>query len=212
MRTCGQSFFGFIGGEQTMRIGKSFLAAAIVFSLPALATAQDPSKPPDDTQKPPAAVGEAAAGKPTRGFVSALGHNLVDDVKHIPRRNSVYWLAGGAAAALAVHPLDKKINARLVGHSNPFIAGRAIGQVPAVLGAAATAYVIGCAKGMPRVEHLGMDEIEATLLAEGIVEGAKQIGRRDRPLTVGGARQPGFSFPSGHATTTFAAATVLQQH
>ena len=46
-----------------MRIGKSFLAAAIVFSLPALATAQDSSKPPDDTQKPPAAVGEAAAGK-----------------------------------------------------------------------------------------------------------------------------------------------------
>ena len=36
--------------------------------------------------------------------------------------------------------------------------------------------------------------------------------RRDRPLLADGTRQPGFAFPSGHATATFAAATVLQQH
>src|SRR5205085_4180296 len=58
----------------------------------------DQQKPPD--QKPPAAVGEQEAGKPTRGFFGALFHNLGDDVKHLPRMNSVYWLAGGAAAAL----------------------------------------------------------------------------------------------------------------
>src|SRR6266699_1759856 len=59
----------------------------------------------DQAQQPVAAVGEAAT-KPTRGFFSALGHNLADDVKHIPRRNSVYWMAGGVAAAYAVHPID----------------------------------------------------------------------------------------------------------
>jgi membrane-associated phospholipid phosphatase len=57
-----------------------------------------------------------------------------------------------------------------------------------------------------------MDEIEALLLSEGIVQGAKQIIRRDRPLKLDGTRQKGFSMPSGHATMTFAAATVLQQH
>ena len=36
--------------------------------------------------------------------------------------------------------------------------------------------------------------------------------RRDRPLNPDGTKQSGFSFPSGHATLTFAAATVLQQH
>jgi hypothetical protein len=65
---------------------------------------------------------------------------------------------------------------------------------------------------MNRLQHLGMDEIEAAILTEGIVEGAKQIGRRDRPLNADGTKQSGFSFPSGHSATTFAAATVLQQH
>ncbi len=33
--------------------------------------------------------------KQTRGFVSAISHNLVDDVKHLPRRNSLYWFIPG---------------------------------------------------------------------------------------------------------------------
>ena len=51
------------------------------------AFAQDPAPAPQDpAQKPPAAVGEAGT-KPTRGFLSSLGHNLKDDVKHLPRKN-----------------------------------------------------------------------------------------------------------------------------
>src|SRR5262245_47944933 len=55
---------------------------------------------PDDEQDP-----LQEPEKPTRGFISALGHNLVDDIKHLPRRNSVFWLMGGGAAAIAVHPI-----------------------------------------------------------------------------------------------------------
>jgi len=63
--------------------------------------------------------------KPTRGFIDALGHNLLDDMKHLPRRNSVYWLVGGGVAALAVHPLDDDVNRRLLGSdiSNAFFPG-----------------------------------------------------------------------------------------
>src|SRR5258705_2036769 len=83
-------------------------------------------KPPvTDAQKPPAAVGEegkkptgAQDTKPARGFFSALRHNLGDDVKHIPRRNSLYWWAGGAALALPVPPEDNNINAHLVNSSS----------------------------------------------------------------------------------------------
>ncbi len=153
-----------------------------------------------------------AAGKPVRAFLPALIHNLGDDVKHIPRRNSLYWLGGGAALALAVHPADKDLNAHLVGHSNPFVAGEVIGETPTILGASAATYLVGRLKSYPRVQHLGMDEIEAALLAEGIAQGTKQIFRRDRPPLADGTKQSGFSFPSGHATLTFAAATVLQQH
>src|SRR5262245_1859437 len=153
-----------------------------------------------------------AGAKTMRAFFPALVHNLGDDVKHIPRRNSAYWLAGGAALALAVHPADKDLNAHLVGHSNPFVAGEVIGETTTILGASAATYLVGRLKSYPRVQHLGMDEIEAALLAEGIAQGAKQIFRRDRPTLADGTKQSGFSFPSGHATLTFAAATVLQQH
>jgi len=202
-----------------MRIYQLVIAAAFALLLPVMASAQDTSKPvdptpPDKTDKTqgrPAAVGEQGT-KPTRGFFSALGHNLADDVKHMPRRNSAYWLAGGAGLALAVHPVDKKLNAHLIGHSNPFVAGELIGEMGTILGAAAGTYAVGRLRDLPRAQHLGMDEIEATLLAQGIVMGAKAIARRDRPLLPDGSKQKGFSFPSGHATMTFAAATVLQQH
>ena len=178
--------------------------------------AQQQSEPkPDEKpeQKPPAAVGEEAA-KPTRSFFSALFHNLGDDVKHMPRRNSVYWLAGGAAMAAAIHPEDDEINARLINHSTNGLwkPGKMIGATPTILGASLATYFIGRAKDMNRARHLGMDELEAALLTEGIVEGAKQIARRQRPILADGTTQSGFSFPSGHAATTFAAATVLQQH
>lgn len=180
-------------------------------ATPEQQTSQPPAKPDPNAPQQPATA--AQEDKPTRGFLSALGHNLVDDVKHMPRMNSVYWLAAGGALALAVHPVDKTFNRHLVGSGDGiFKAGEIIGETPTILGAGAAAYVIGRWKGSTRAQHLGMDEIEASLLAEGIVNAAKQIVRRDRPLLPDGARQAGFAFPSGHAMTTFAAATVLQQH
>jgi membrane-associated phospholipid phosphatase len=170
-----------------------------------------PAPTDDQAQKPPAAVGEEGT-KPTRGFFSALGHNLADDVKHIPRKNSAYWMIGGAAAAFAVHPIDHSLNARLIGHSNPFVAGDYIGSAFTIAGAGIAAYTYGRVSGSPRVEHLGMDEIEGVLLAEGISEGMKQVVRRKRPVPKTGPLHSGFSMPSGHATITFTAATILQQH
>ena len=69
-----------------------------------------------------------------------------------------------------------------------------------------------CTNKQPRVRHLGMDLIESTILAEGITQLIKVAVRRDRPIHPDGSKNPGYSFPSGHATVTFAAATVLQQH
>ena len=180
------------------------------------------STDPGTEQKPPAAVGEEGkkptgeeTSKPARGFFSALGHNLGDDVKHIPRRNSVYWWAGGAALALAIHPEDKKINARLINSSTDsmWVPGHIIGNTAVIFGASAATYFFGRAKEYHRAQHLGMDLMEASILSEGIVEGMKLVARRPRPIEIGGGKQsPTYSFPSGHAAITFAAATVLQQH
>lgn len=191
--------------------------ATLGISVPSPVFGQDqPAQPPatqEQTQEHPAAAGEEPA-KPTRGFFSALGHNLVDDVKHVPRANSAYWLAGGGALALAVHPWDDEINAHLGSGNHDAIwkPGHIIGSTPVILGGAFAAYLGGRMTGTRWVQHLGMDEIEATLLAEGFSEGIKVAVRRERPIETDGTQSKTYSFPSGHATLTFAAATVLQQH
>jgi membrane-associated phospholipid phosphatase len=195
----------------------STLALAVFITLSSSGVfAQETSPPPpqDPAQKPPAAVGEAGV-KPTRGFLSSFGHNLADDVKHLPRKNSLYFLAGGGAIALLVHPNDNRINRRLEGSGAAetfFKPGKYIGETPTIVGAGVAAYLIGRGKGNGRLQHLGMDEIEASTLSGIFVIGLKEAVRRDRPLRADGTRAGGFSFPSGHATLTFAAATVLQQH
>jgi membrane-associated phospholipid phosphatase len=178
------------------------------------ALAQNPPAPPADPQKPPAAVGEEGT-KPTRNFVSALVHNLGDDIKHLPRQNSVYWLAGGGALALAVHPADDKVNRHFAGTGATdsfWKPGQVIGNSLFILGVSGTTYVISRQKHVGWIEHLAMDEIEGQILAEGLVFGIKESVRRPRPVRAEVQSATGFSFPSGHAAATFAAATVLQQH
>ena len=192
----------------------STLAPVFILFLSTQVLAQNPPPPPQDPQKPPAAAGEEGK-KPTRNFPSSLVHNLWDDVKHLPRQNSVYWLAGGGAAALAIHPLDDNINRHFAGSGATdafWKPGQVIGNTAVLLGAGAASYVIGRARKSDRVQHLGMDTIEAELLSAGIVYGLKEAVRRPRPDSAEVDAASGFSFPSGHAASTFAAATVLQQH
>ena len=102
-----------------MRSSTIILASFLVLSSSTRSFAQDPQKPPQDPQKPPAAAGEEPT-KPTRSFGSALVHNLGDDLKHLPRLNTVYFLAGGGALAAAVHDLALGrafgVNVAAVGH------------------------------------------------------------------------------------------------
>jgi len=184
----------------------------LTIAVPCAAAAQEaPPAPPPDPQETPAVATE------TRSFFSTLGHNLFDDLKHIPRRNSLYWAIGGGAAALAVHPADKELNRRLAGSDAWdafFTPGKYIGSTYVQMGAAVATYAVGRARNQSRVRHLGMDLIEADILSEGIVEGLKVAVRRPRPPNPDGTPNSthSFSFPSGHAAVTFAGATVLQQH
>jgi membrane-associated phospholipid phosphatase len=183
-------------------------------SAVSLATAQSADPPPSTPAREQEPV-QVAPESPHRGFASTLVHQLGTDLKRIPRRNSLYWLAGGTALALAVHPADDEINERLAGSdfADAFFApGKVLGSSPFVLSAAAATYIWGRTKSQPRVRHLGMDLIESTILAEGLTQLIKVAVRRDRPIHPDGSSNPGYSFPSGHATVTFAAATVLQQH
>ena len=68
----------------------TLVVAAVIFlsSSGSGAFAQDPPKPQDPPQKPPVVAAEDVT-KPTRGFFSALGHNLKDDVKTLLQIDTV---------------------------------------------------------------------------------------------------------------------------
>jgi membrane-associated phospholipid phosphatase len=95
-----------------------------------------------------------------------------------------------------------------------FVAGKYIGSAYAQVGTALGLYAIGrfvvpATDGAPRTNkwsHLGFDLLRAQILSESMVYAIKVAGQRNRPTG------ECCSFPSGHAASAFAAASVLERH
>jgi membrane-associated phospholipid phosphatase len=85
--------------------------------------------------------------------------------------------------------------------------GNIAGQMYIQAGAGLAAYAIGRATGNQRAASLGGDLIRAQVLTQLFVQGTKLAVGRQRP-----DGSDSMSFPSGHSASTFATATVLQQH
>jgi membrane-associated phospholipid phosphatase len=183
----------------------SLLTIVIVLAgrLPAHAQTIPSSLTPDDKQGG-STPSTTTPARPSllRPFADTLG-----DIRHLPTRDNLNWLAVGLGAALVTHRADTGItrNWSQPG-SGTFKPGAIIGGTPLELGAAFATYAIGRAANSPRATSLGGDLVRAQLLAELMTTGMKQTLRRTRP------EGSGFSFPSGHTTVTFASATVLQRH
>src|SRR5437870_8286508 len=75
------------------------------------------------------------------------------------------------------------------------------------MGLALATYIYGRTTESPKVSHLGMDLLRAQILTEALTEAIKYSTHRERP---DGSNYQ--SFPSGHASVTFAAATVIERH
>ena len=85
--------------------------------------------------------------------------------------------------------------------------GGFLGNTITMMGASSGTYLLGRAFGAKMVAHEALDVFRAQILTEAMVETLKITVRRPRPN--GGS---GYSFPSGHAAVTFAAAAVLARH
>jgi membrane-associated phospholipid phosphatase len=135
--------------------------------------------------------------------------DTVGDFKHtFTDKVPLLWLTGGGATAAAFHPLDDDVNARLVGHDAFFKPGKIIGYGAVQIGAAIGTWAIGRAVDKRgRAAHIGLDLLRAQIVTQSITYALKYTVRRDRPDGTGG-----YSFPSGHASTTFATASVLERH
>jgi membrane-associated phospholipid phosphatase len=155
---------------------------------------------------------------PEHTGLAALVYTTAADFKAFPLRRSTWViLAIGGAAAAAGHPFDDSVNERLVGSRSggrAFAAGKWIGSTYVQTGAAVGLYAIGRyvlphTEGQPRtnkISHIGFDLLRAGIVSQAFTLGIKQTVRRDRPTGECCA------FPSGHAATTFAMASVIERH
>src|SRR5512132_1642622 len=205
-------------GKDPMMMARNALLVLIVVALCGTldtAAAQDATPPqppqaaPTPAEKPP---------EPEHTGLAAIVYKTGADFKAFPRRKSTWVILGigGAAAALA-HPADNSLNRRMAGSDTVgtfFAPGKYVGGVYGQVGAAAGLYVIGRyvvppAKDGARTNkwsHLGFDLLRSSIVSQGFAQAIKYSVRRERP------NGKSNSFPSGHATTTFATAAVLERH
>lgn len=193
----------------------ALLLAAALYAHPVFAQSDSKPETPEFltaawydavTQPTPAPV----APTPRHTGVKAMAKGLVEDFKHLPSKENAYWAAGGGALALAVHPFDDNVAEQVTGNSAAdsfFKPGQVIGSTWVLLGGSAVTYTVGRMKDAPKVSHLGMDLLRAIAVSTTITQVLKVSTHRLRP---DGSTHN--SFPSGHASDTFAVATALQRH
>jgi hypothetical protein len=148
----------------------------------------------------------------------ALVKDSLGDFKAFPLRPSTWVILGiGGAGALATHPFDNKVQQQIVGNETAdtfFSLGQWVGNTYVMVGSsvgvwAVGRYIIGPSENEPKTNkysELGFDMMRGQILAQAIVQGTKQAVRRDRPTG------ECCSFPSGHAASAFAMASVLERH
>ena len=144
--------------------------------------------------------------------------DTANDFVSFPKRPSTWVLLGvGAGAALATHPADDYVEAHIVGNDTAdkiFSVGKIVGSAEVQIGAsvglwAVGRYIISPTAGESRTNRysvIGFDLMRAQIISQAVVHGMKYSIRRDRPTG------ECCSFPSGHAATAFAMASVLERH
>jgi membrane-associated phospholipid phosphatase len=168
-----------------------------------------------EASSPSSVQGQEVVPEPVETNWASLIKDTGRDFASFPKRRSTWvFLSVGAAAALATHPADDYVQRHIVGNETAdsiFSVGKVLGSAGFQAGAAVTLYVVGkqLSKGKPGTHpltHLGFDLMRTQIVAQTIVHGIKFSVQRDRPTGECCA------FPSGHATSAFAAASVLERH
>jgi membrane-associated phospholipid phosphatase len=170
--------------------------------IKALPAPQTEARDDADQKKPPT---------PPHTGVHALLTGLKDDVKHLPSAPNLFLAVVGGGLAVGVHPFDASVNGQLRSHYGAvnalYAPAKYYGDTPEQVGLALGTYAFGRIFDEPRVSHLGMDLVRGQVISELLVEPLKLATHRRRP---DGSNH--LSFPSGHASATFAAATIIERH
>jgi membrane-associated phospholipid phosphatase len=146
---------------------------------------------------------------PAMPSVKNVFTDTITDFTHLGSTESVTWLTLGLAAASMAHTLDGSTSRTLSasrGADRVFAPGETIGGARFQLAGALATYGVGRLTGHAKMAALGADLVSANIVAQALTSGIKMAVRRGRP---DGTE---FSFPSGHTSVSFAAATVVQRH
>lgn len=130
---------------------------------------------------------------------------LPGDFGKLAQPSNLVILGSAGAGSLAIHPKDDEIADKSGPHSF-FTAGDIIGEgwVHAAVGLGV--YTTGRLRHSEKIGGLGVDLLQGQIVSGVITDGLKLATDRTRPD--GGSH----SFPSGHTSTAFATAAVLQSH
>jgi hypothetical protein len=140
---------------------------------------------------------------------SQLLKDTLGDFKKLPSRRTFTWLTIGAGAAAISHPADGPVT-RTLSRPNTlheiFETGGVIGNPAVQAGGAFAVYAVGRVTHSSETVEVGEDLLQAQALSQAMSLPVKIVTGRTRPD--GGS----FSFPSAHAASMFATATVLERH
>jgi membrane-associated phospholipid phosphatase len=204
-------------------------AACLVVSLAlaAPAFAQDPL--PVDTARADATPDSTTPGDQLTGQVPRPGMPLPTDIittpAGSPESDSFLNLVAGdfrrffsgdtarvmgfaSVSAIAAAPWDREgVNNGFGIPTSVFQSGNVVGSFVFQVGLGAASYGIGAATGNGKLALMGRDVVRAQIVSQVFTQAVKFTIQRERPD--GSNHQ---SFPSGHASSAFATAGVLQRH
>lgn len=185
-------------------VSRLVLSTAVVVSLATPAAAQSPD-PAGPSENQPAVEGQVAAETTVE---SGTFTSVVGDFKNFFSRDTARVLGFTAIAAIAAAPWDREgVNNGFNIPTTVFQSGNLMGSFLFQMGAGFGGYGIGRMTANDRLTQTGRDVVRAQIVSQVVVQALKATTRRERP---DGSNKG--AFPSGHAASAFATATVLHHH
>jgi membrane-associated phospholipid phosphatase len=179
----------------------SCLACALLAAAPGDLAAQTPSP---DTQNQQSLSVPAPAPMGLQDVVAGA----IQDFRKVPSWTNIAILAAGGLGAAMGHTSDRSLSNALSGSQRlgtVFSVGETAGGARMQIFGALGTYAVGRFSGHNRIATIGADLIQSQIVAQSITAAIKMSVGRTRP---DGTQ---YSFPSGHSSVSFAAATVLQR-
>ena len=184
------------------RFGFASIVSAIIWCAlaigPAMGVCQDLSTAPSAGQS------QSGGNLTLRRFPIVLGQNLTSNL--FARQNLLPFLIG-SASALAIAPADQEISRSMYGHSPEFgNAGDTVGPIVST-SIAGGAFVVSRLTKNEHFRAFGYAIGQAYLANGFLTEGLKFAAQRMRP-----DQSDSKSFPSGHTSSAFTVATVINNY